>query len=215
MVQTGASDKRPSSVQFLLAEYQSHKESFWKSEELGERRVNFFITLVTAVLTALAIREKGIIDSCGKVSSIFLYGCVASFIFGWVTLIRLVRRNLVSHKELRAVGRIRAYFTIMDPEISKHLLYESRDDVPQRDKKWSELITLGNGGLVETVSVINSFLVAAFCGLYSLSEGWSHPLGMGILAGIAAWIGQFIYVKCRYFRGKPGEKDINFPLPSG
>ena len=37
----------------LLAEYHRLIDSFWKSEELGERRVTFFITLTTAVITAL------------------------------------------------------------------------------------------------------------------------------------------------------------------
>ena len=34
---------------FLLAEYQRLADSFWKNEEVGEKRVNFLITLVTAV----------------------------------------------------------------------------------------------------------------------------------------------------------------------
>jgi hypothetical protein len=33
----------------LLAEYKRYAESFWKNEEVGEKRVSFFITLVTAV----------------------------------------------------------------------------------------------------------------------------------------------------------------------
>ena len=37
----------------LLAEHSYFADSFWRSEEVGEKRVNFFITLVTAVLTVL------------------------------------------------------------------------------------------------------------------------------------------------------------------
>ena len=48
--------------EFLLHEYGYFSESFWRNEEAGEKRVNFFVTLVTAVLAALvalATRTKG------------------------------------------------------------------------------------------------------------------------------------------------------------
>lgn len=41
------------SVEFLLTEHKLIQESFWRNEESGEKRVNFFITLVTAVIAAL------------------------------------------------------------------------------------------------------------------------------------------------------------------
>jgi hypothetical protein len=41
------------SDQFLLAEHRHFTESLWKNEEVGEKRLNVFITLVTAVITAL------------------------------------------------------------------------------------------------------------------------------------------------------------------
>jgi hypothetical protein len=199
------------SLDFLLNEYRSHKESFWKSEELGERRVNFFITVVTAILAALAIREKGVIDYTGKVHSIFFYGCAASLLYGWVTLVRLIRRNLESHKDLRAIGRIRHYFTEKNPEILKYLYYESRDDVPYRKKKWIEILSLGTGGLVETVSLINSVIFASICGLVSISLSLKFPFGMAVGGFILAWIAQFLYVKTKYHKGKPKDNEIKFP----
>lgn len=199
------------SVDFLLAEYRSHRESFWRSEELGERRVNFLITLATAVLGALAIREKGVLVSGGKVDPLFFYGLGAVFLLGVVTLVRMIRRNLVSHKELRAMGRIRRYFVDRDPQILPHLSYEPYDDRPQRRKEWNEIFSLGTGGLSETVALVNSLIVAALCALVAVSRS-EWIVGFSGLAGfLAAWIVQFIYVKYRYDEERPTANDIRFP----
>jgi hypothetical protein len=47
-------DKRERSKELLLADHKYICDSFWKNEEPGEKRVQFFITLVTAVLAAVA-----------------------------------------------------------------------------------------------------------------------------------------------------------------
>jgi hypothetical protein len=201
------------SVDFLLAEYQSHRDAFWHNEELGERRVDFFITLTTAVTAALAIREKGILASGSKVDPIFFYGLGAVLLFGFVTLVRIVRRNLVGHEHLRAIGRIRRYFADRDPQILRHLYYKPYDDRPQRGKGWNELFSMGTGGLVETVSLVNSLIVAALCALSVLFyPGWIVGLS-GLIGFVAVWIVQFAYVKVRYDKGRPKADEIEFPGP--
>jgi len=177
-----ANDQQRHSVEFLLAEYQNNRDAFWRNEELGERRVNFFLTLTTAVMAALAIREKGILASGGNVDPIVFYGLGAVLLFGVVTLARIIRRNLVSHEYLRAVARIRRYFTDRDQQILRHLYYKPYDDRPQRKKDWNELFSLGTGGLVETVALVNSIIVAALCALFAFPRpewiiglfGWIH-----------------------------------------
>jgi hypothetical protein len=185
-------------VNFLLAEYQSHRDEFRRSEEVGETRVNFFITVTTAVLAALAIRDQGIWAG-GTVDPIFFPGLGALLLFGVVTLMRLIRRNLVSHEQLRAMGRIRSYFA-RDEQILQYLYYEPRDDSPCREKEWDQIFSLGTGGLVETVALVNGLIVAAFCALFALSyPKWNIWL-VALLGLITAWIGIFIYVRNRYDR---------------
>jgi hypothetical protein len=41
------------SMEFLLADHKYFADSIWKNEEVGEKRLNVFITLVTAVIAAL------------------------------------------------------------------------------------------------------------------------------------------------------------------
>lgn len=205
-------DQQRLSADFLLAEYQRLLNSFWHTEELGERRVNFFITLTTAVIAALAaIRKEGISVSVGKVDPIFFYGLGSVLLFGIVTLVRLIRRNLESHKYLRAAGRIRKYFTERDEQILSHLFFEPRDDKPIRKKDWKDIFFLGTGGLVETIALVNSLIIAALCALFTVSAlRWNIWL-IGLAGFIAAWVLQFIYVKYRYKKGSPKENEIKFP----
>jgi len=206
-----ASGPKGHSVNFLLAEYQSHGDEFRRSEQVGETRVNFFVTVTTAVLAALAIREEGIWAG-GAVDPIFFYGLGALLLFGVVTLMRLIRRNLESHKQLRAMNRIRRYFTDRDEEIRRHLYYEPRDDRPYRKKEWSQIFSLGTGGLVETVSLVNGLIVAALCALLAVSSsGWIVGGVLGLVGFIAAWIVQFVYVKHRYDEERPTPDEIEFP----
>lgn len=206
-----ANDQKGRSADFLLTEYQRLMDSFWRTEELGERRVNFFITLTAAVIAGLTtISVRGISVSDAKVDSIFFYALGALLLIGVVTLVRMVRRNLESHKYLRATGRIRKYFTERDKLIELHLYFEPRDDKPVRKKEWKEIFFLGTGGLVETVALVNGLIVAALCALFTVRSSRSDIMLLGFVGFIAAWIVQFIYVKARYYMGRPKEDEIKF-----
>lgn len=45
---------------FLIAGCQQHRQAFWHNEEPGERRVNFFPTLKTAVIAAISVKSAGL-----------------------------------------------------------------------------------------------------------------------------------------------------------
>ena len=197
----------------LLAEYHRLIDSFWKSEELGERRVTFFITLTTAVITALvAIRGKEISFESVEVGTIFFLGLLSLLLFGIVTLTRIIHRNLESHQYLRAAARIRRYFTDRDETILGYLYYGPYDDQPHRKKEWREIFSRGTGGLVEMVALANSLILAAlFALLASYFFPWWVFVPLGLLGFILAWICQFICVKHCYEKEKPKKEEIMFP----
>lgn len=209
-----AEDGRQNSVNFLLEEYKSLQESFLRNEELGERRVNFFITLTTAVIGALAAIWKVSNDGIDRI--FFFLGLVLVFLFGIVTLVRIIRRNLVTHEYLRALGRIRRYFADTDSAIQRFLAYPPYDDRPQREKKWKDVLSLGTGGLAEMVSLVNSLILAGIFALAGQCRPWWVLVLLGFLGFMAAWIGQFWYVMYRYDKEKKEiEKTIKFPCPNG
>ncbi len=205
------------SKEFMLKEYEHHMKEFERSEEVGEHRVNFFITLVTAVSGALGVLlfegdDLNVAEE--EINLILITVFLVLLIFGFLTLVRMVHRNLVSHKELRAMGRIRRYFVERDPDINKYLQYSPRDDKPVRKKKWRDIASMGTGGLVETVMLVNAFLAAVLTVQISKYFGDplnSHFITVGISGFLFAWTLQFIFVKVRYDKGRPKKSEIKYP----
>lgn len=212
-------NQQKQSVSFLLEEYKHLAESFLRNEELGERRFNFFIALTTAVIGALVAIPK-VFD--GEVDTIFFFFVLlAVFLFGVVTLVRIIRRNLVTDEYLRGLGRIRRYFADRDPKIQLYLAYPPYGEEPQHKKEWKgwkkfyTIFSLGKGGLVEMVVLVNSLIAAAFCVLLAISPS-RLIIGLSLLvsslAGFTtAWIVQFIYIKYRYDKGMPTKDEIKSP----
>jgi hypothetical protein len=210
------SDDSPADVSaFMLAEYQRHLDGFWRSEELGERRLNFFLTIVTAVLGAIALAIDADVLLAGRIDPLIFYALTAILLLGLLTLARVVRRNLTSSAELRAAGRLRRYFVDRDPAISRYLYYKAYDDRPVRAREWRQLLSLGTGGYVETIALINAFVVATIALLAAIAMGVPPSLrGLSALAAAAlAWITQFWYVKRRYDRERPPTGSFEFPTP--
>jgi len=205
------------SVDFLLAEYRYLGDCFWRNEEVGERRVNFFITLVTAAITALVTLVTTQQDNLGKdnVYSIAVFALLALLSFGIVTLLRMIQRNTVTDRYKRAMKMVRSRFQAWDKEPLQG--YQPFEEGGPRK--------LGTGGWVEMVAVVNSVIVAALCvllayfqpGLGIVLPGWVGFIaalivqcvpGLGIaLSGlvgfVTALIVQFVYVRYRY--GKKGD----------
>ena len=105
---------------FLRAEYQHLANSFWRNEEAGEKRVTFFITLVTAVIAALvtlAKSENGLLYKiCGEngIYGIAGYALLALLLFGITTLRRMIKRNQVTDEYKRVMDMIRSRFRNWD-----------------------------------------------------------------------------------------------------
>ena len=75
---------------FLLEEYRSFADSFWKHEQSGETRLNFFLALITAVLAGL-VADGGVSGGILRVIvAAALLGLVA---VGVVTFTRILKRN--------------------------------------------------------------------------------------------------------------------------
>jgi CYTH domain len=143
-----------STSEFLLAEYRYLADSFWRNEEGGEKRVNFFITLVTAVLAALvalATKQGSLTD--GQIVGISFAACLGLLAVGILTFLRLIRRNHVSDSYKRAMDRLRCRFREWDPAaLGGHEPFP-KSDRPHR--------SFGRGGLTDLVAAVNSVIAAA------------------------------------------------------
>jgi predicted membrane channel-forming protein YqfA (hemolysin III family) len=175
---TTATDVKSPSKEFLLAEYKYLCDAFWKNEETGEKRVQFFITLVTAVLAAIAtLFVKALEKDCvHDVVGIILFTLVALIIFGVITLLRILKRNEVTDGYKKDLDEIRQRFKDFFDQSGVLSAYE-----PFRRLTKEEYPIRKLGGLAHTVAAMNSVILAAVtvvifwvasCGIFWMSI-WS------------------------------------------
>lgn len=97
--------------EFLLKEYDYFTASFFKNEEVGEKRVDFFTAFVTAViggLVTLINSENGISGQPLKLTVIA--GLFSLLMIGWITLQRLLKRNKATDEFKDKLDNLRKLF---------------------------------------------------------------------------------------------------------
>jgi putative (di)nucleoside polyphosphate hydrolase len=166
----------------ILADMQHFGESLWRNEEVGEKRFEFFITLLTAVaggLVALGSAEHGpkgyLFRSVAGLSSL------AVLILGFLSYLRMIQRNRVRDEYQDTLRFLRQRYVTLCPELQVRS-YE----VPFRRPSSGRL--LGRSGYAETLAIINgivlvatlvllanaSVLVATICGSGFALLLWQH-----------------------------------------
>jgi hypothetical protein len=179
---------------FLLEEYKHLTESFLRNEELGERRVNFFIALTGAVVAGLGVIHE--VNDAIDIKAVY-FGLMSLLLFGFTTLLRVARRNLKTDEYLNAMSRIRRYFVKESREIIEYVYY------PHTDGKVRKKI-FATGGLVLLVSVMNSLIIMALFMISWRSLEMFKLFQLSLLVLLFILIVQRYYLK-RYYEN--GEKE--------
>ncbi len=178
------------SKDLLLEDYKYLRESFWKSEETGETRVKFFITLVTAVFAGLlGFIELKINHNSGGATKfidllndqflfyITLFSLFLLLVFGIVTLFRILKRNKASDEYKRGMDKIHQRFKdYYDGDAILEGYYplggklqcfkkhekktEEENDLTNNTKK-DDIKIRKFGGLAHSVAALNSVIFAA------------------------------------------------------
>ncbi len=95
----------------LIADLQHFGESRWRNEEVGEKRFEFFVTLVTAVsagLVALASTDGKIFQILNTtLPELAGQASLALLIFGLLTYFRMLHRDWVTTEFNDTTDRIR------------------------------------------------------------------------------------------------------------
>lgn len=164
----------------LMAEYERFAESFWKNEEIGEKRLNFYITLTTAVLAGIialvSSDHKNISDD--TVCLIVTAALSGVFLFGVVTFFRILQRNRVTDEYKCTLDFIRAELSRLSSSLSDFEL-----------PFWNNRKKHFKGGLAETAGVMNCIVLAVIVAIW-LGCGWYWlwvPIP-SILVGIIQWV---------------------------
>ncbi|MDX1407110.1 MAG: NUDIX domain-containing protein, partial [Saprospiraceae bacterium] len=135
--------------QLLLAEYQHFSESLWRNEEIGEKRVSYFVTLVTAVLSGLIALDVTVLENKLNLKNLIVAFLIILLVVGILTFLRMLRRNRVTDEYIDIIKYLREEMRVRSFSLSDY-------QITFRKPK-----TLLRGGLAEMVAALNALIVAA------------------------------------------------------
>jgi hypothetical protein len=175
-------DSRGDDIEFLLKDFEQWSNSYSKNEELGEKRVNFFTSVIAATFGGL-----GFLAENNPLRTLELYVAAAFaalvlLLFGILTTLRIKRRNNQTSHYLALIAELRQRLA---PHWARTVSGEFiRYDENRRRR------SLRNGGYVYVVGLLNSALSMIFSWAVSAALGQTPAiaicgaLGSGLFAAI-------------------------------
>jgi putative (di)nucleoside polyphosphate hydrolase len=148
-------EERKLGVEILIKDLEHFGESLWRNEEVGEKRFNFFITLLTAVIAGvIAVQTADPTKIPKDLPAEITTGAAACLlIFGILAFMRMLHRDRISNQYRVTLKYIRRKLRRLCTELEEY-------SVPVVEKsnrsKWRQ------GGYTISVGVINCLL---FCAL--------------------------------------------------
>lgn len=196
------SERNAPSREFFLAELEHFEESIWRNEEVGEKRFNFFMTLVTAVAGGLIVlwtSDKVSDDIGDRLPTLTWQACLALLLFGLVSYRRMIHRDRVTAEYKQTTNYIRDKYReafrdeceeLKDYELPLERQNRTRKDEPKWVKRARRI---GQAGYTPTLAVLNGvLLVAVLASATRLQNAWSVSLGL-LLAVVLCFIGSRSY----------------------
>ncbi len=197
--------------ELLLREYDYLSKMYINNEDLGEKRVNLFLSLTSAALAIFAvISGLGIpLLELRMSSMLFTAVTVVLLLFGWITLKRIINRNIETTNYVNRLDSIRRAFVKEDEgDKIKHLPFNpyQKPKIRSIDPGRNPLLSFDRGGLMENVVLMNSIIFVGFVisllGWTSVVlEGFVQVLVFVILAVpafIGIWLFQMDHVRKKY-----------------
>lgn len=206
----------------LFQDFRYLSEAFWKYEQTGETRVNWFIGITTAViggLVTLTTQQYGLKGQ--RLRFVVIGGLLALLVFGLITLARLAARNKNTDMCKRGLDAIRQSIKDhFDPDGTLVGYYPI--DLPEQvasrktwGRKYSDEWQFRKfGGLSYSVAAINSLICAGIVGAYvfrapetcvasrACIDNPSEIVAWSFFAAFVAFALQVVYVTARESKNK-------------
>jgi putative (di)nucleoside polyphosphate hydrolase len=165
-----------------------------ENEALGERRVQVFLTVISAAGVAI-----GLVASRTSVHALLAIGAGVSFlltVLGFLTNMRIAQRNTTTSKYKLDLDRLRRYVAGTNERLKEALPFMKEEDPQLRARPWYP----SRGGLVEFVGILTGMLagVSAFCSVYAAWRSLPGSLVAAVVAAIGLWLIQVWAVRGIY-----------------
>jgi len=163
--------------EYLRAEFEHVAESLLKSEEDGEKRATFFVTLTGAVGAALGfvVGGEGGLLGAGRLPLV-VASLAVLLAMGYLTFVRIVSRNVATDSYKRRLNRVRRYF--LDGKRDRLAFVPFDPYKPEGRTLWS-WNRIGKGGWLETLVLVNALIFGALVAVI-VSDGAAVMAARGV-----------------------------------
>jgi putative (di)nucleoside polyphosphate hydrolase len=167
-----------------------------ENETLGERRVQVFLTVISAAGIAIGLIAKQ--TSLHELLAIGAGVSVLLTVLGFLTNMRIAQRDTTTSHYKRDLLRLRQYIAGTNKRLIEALPFMDKKDPQLRVRPWYP----SRGGLVEFVGILTGMLagVAAFCGVYAAWSSFPYSLAAAVVAAVCLWLLQVWAVRSIYKR---------------
>jgi len=170
----------------LFADLEYFGECEWRNEEVGEKRFNFFITLVTAIEGGLGALASQKITDANQMATIVAWANVGLLLFGMMTYLRMRHRDAVTDEYRETRKHIQETYRKIFNDADR-LLVGYHVPVGLAELKWKEpWKRLSQGGYMYTTAVVNGVVLAvalvAFFGV-DFDPSGKNPLVLTVWPG--------------------------------
>jgi hypothetical protein len=181
---------------FLVAEYGHVSDFLIHNEESGEKRAAFFVTLVGAAGGVLGfvlgqtppiVSRDDMPGAAATVASILL--CL-----GVLTVRRLIERHIVTDECIFALRTFRRLFVTQAEAATVSNAFFNPYGSPRRERS-SNVLSIGRGGWLETVTFFNGLLMGTIilAGLLTWRVPGAWPVVVVVVA--ATWFSQLRWAR--------------------
>ena len=177
----------------LFEDLKHFGDLLWRNEEAGEKRFNFFVTLITAVAAGLTTLHTAK-DLGPNIDRRFVTICAISglLFFGSITFLRMLQRIKVRKEFHATLGYIRGELTTLGQAPKTYRVPRKEPDSrPGWEKAGSVIL---KGGFASLVGAINAVLAGVLA--YVASDDVNCVALIGF-AALAVFWGFAIFVECR------------------
>lgn len=184
---------RATAKDLLIADLEHFGESRWRNEEVGEKRFEFFVTLVTAVaagLVVLASAEGKVLQALNTtLPKLAGQASLALLVFGLLTYLRMLHRDWVTTEFNDTTDHIRSLYMQLYrdscPELEGYVVPLGRHkNYKNKNRRIPRPL---RGGYAQTIAVIDGMLLFPVLAWWAgMPTGWALFCG-GCLAALLSF----------------------------
>ena len=169
--------------EFLLQEYQNLFTQHQAAEEVGEKRLNFYVTFVTVAGSILIAAQQFIVDE--MYLWLLVGGIVIIVCIGLITFRKMLQRRVEIITFRRRMDRIRTWFLRYYPSIALGLPYDVSRSISM-DWGKNRLGTLASSVALLNTTLVVFVVVSIVVSTLSLAALW-WALLIAIGSGGVTW----------------------------